>query len=74
MYELWGSNEKLHESAKEVVVDYIPQTRQSRLVKVPIVKSVAGADLVVVSQTEKDIYLETEKTIKKEHTSKRDEW
>jgi hypothetical protein len=55
-------------------VEYVPQTRESRLVKVPIVKSVAGTDLTVVSELEKDIYREIEKTMKKEHISKRDDW
>jgi hypothetical protein len=45
-----------------------------RLVKIPSVRSVVGADLAVVSDSEKDIYREIEKTIKKEHISKRDDW
>jgi hypothetical protein len=55
-------------------VDYVPQTRESMLVKVPIVKSVADADLAVVSELEKDIFREIEETEKKELISKRDEW
>ena len=55
-------------------MDYVPQTRESRLVKVPILKSVAGADLVVVSELEKDIYRGIEKTMKIEHISQRDCW
>ena len=34
------------QTIKEVTVDYVPQTRESRFVKVPSVKSVAGTDLV----------------------------
>jgi len=41
MYEPWSSDEKLNFTVKEIVVDYIPQTRESRLVKIPTVKSVA---------------------------------
>lgn len=74
MYELWSSGEKLSQATKEVNVDYVPQTRESRFVKVPIVKSVAGKDLAVVSDVEKDIYREIEETAKKELISKRDEW
>ena len=74
IYELWSSGERLCQVAKEVTVNYVPQTRESRLVKVPIVKSVAGADLAVVSELEKDIYREIEETGKKELISKRDEW
>jgi len=55
-------------------VNYVPQTRQSRLVKVPSVRSVAGADLAVVSESEKGIYRDIEKTVKIEHRSKRDDW
>jgi len=74
MYELWSSGERLSQAVKEVTVDYVPQTRESRFVKVPSVKSVAGKDLVVVSQSERDIYSGIEKTIKKEYISKRDNW
>ena len=55
-------------------MDYVPQTRESRFVKVPSVKSVAGKDLAVVSESEKDIYRGIEKTMKKEQLSKRDDW
>ena len=74
MYELWSNGEKLSQVFKEVTVDYVPQTRESRLVRVPILKSVAGADLVVVSEIEKDVYRGIEKTVKKEQLSKRDNW
>ena len=74
MYELWSTGERLSQTAKEVVVDYVPQTRESKLVKVPIVKRVAGADLAVVSESEKAIYREIEQIEKKELISKRDEW
>lgn len=74
MYEQWSSGERLSQAFKEVTVNYVPQTRESRFVKVPSVKSVAGADLAVVSETEKDIYRGIEKTMKKEQLSKRDDW
>jgi hypothetical protein len=74
MYELWSLGEKLSQTAKEVTVDYVPQTRADRLVKVPIVKSVAGTDLAAVSESEKNIYREIEATEKKELISKRDEY
>ena len=74
MYELWSSGEKLSQTFKEVTVDYVPQTRESKFVKVPSVKSVAGKDLAVVSESEKDIYNGIEKTMKKEQLSKRDDW
>ncbi len=74
MYELWSSGEKLSQAVKEVTADYVPQTRESKFVKVPSVKSIAGTDLAVVSESEKDIYLGIEKTMKKEQLSKRDDW
>jgi hypothetical protein len=74
MYELWSSGEKLSQTAKEVTVDYVPQTRESRFVKVPSVKSVAGKDLAVVSESEKEVYRGIEKTMKKENISQRDNW
>ena len=74
MYELWSSGEKLNFTAKEVVVQYVPQTRESRLVKIPTVKSDASAGLTVVSSAAKTIYHEIEKDLKKESMTKRDEW
>ena len=61
-------------AVKEVTVEYLPQTRESRFIKVLIVKSAAGTDLAVVSESEKDLYRDIEKTTKKEHFSKRDDW
>jgi hypothetical protein len=37
----------------EVVIDYVPQTRESRLRKIPIVKKVEGEGIAVVSDSEK---------------------
>jgi hypothetical protein len=74
MSELWSSAERLCQATKEVTIDYIPKTNQERLVKVPIVKSVAGADLEVVSESQKDVYREIGEAEKKELVSKRDQW
>jgi hypothetical protein len=74
MYELWSSDEKLLQIFKEVTVDYVPLTRESRLVKVPSIKSVVGADLAVISESEQDLYRDIEKTTKKEQLNKRDDW
>ncbi|MGD0645320.1 MAG: hypothetical protein ABSA75_10485 [Candidatus Bathyarchaeia archaeon] len=74
MYELWSSGERLSQVAKEISVEYVPQTRESKFVKIPTVKSVAGADLAVVSESEKDICREIEETMKKETVTKRDGW
>jgi hypothetical protein len=74
MYEPWSSGEKLNFTFKEITVQYVPQTRAERLVKIPTVKSVAGTDLTVVSSSAKDIYREIEQDQKQEAISKRDEW
>jgi hypothetical protein len=60
IYEPWSSGEKLNFSFKEIAVQYVPQTRETRLVKIPSVKSVAGSDLTVVSSSAKNIYREIE--------------
>jgi hypothetical protein len=74
MYELWSSGEKLNCTAKETTIEYVPVRRDDRLIKVPIVKSVAGADLTVVTDSEKDIYREIDESMRNEEASKRDEW
>ena len=48
--------------------------REDRLVRIPIIKSVAGADLATVSDGEKNIYREIEENMKKEENSRRDDW
>jgi hypothetical protein len=47
---------------------------EEKLIKLPTVKSIAGSDLVFVSESEKDIYREIDENIKKEAISKRDNW
>jgi hypothetical protein len=74
LYELWSSAEKLLQTFGEVIVDYVPLTRESRLVIFPSVRSVVGADLAVFSESEQDLYRDIEKTTKKEQLSKRDDW
>jgi hypothetical protein len=74
MYELWSSEEKLARTSKEVKIEYVPLKREDRLVRVPILKGSAGADLAIISDTEKNIYREIEKEMKRESTSRRDDW
>jgi hypothetical protein len=74
MYELWDSGEKLAHASKEMTVEYVPLRREDRLIKVPIIKNVAGADLAIISDTEKNIYREIEKEMKEESVSRRDNW
>jgi hypothetical protein len=74
MGESWSSGEKLNFTSKEIAIQYVPQTREARLVKIPTLKSVAGTDLTVVSSSAKEIYREIEQDQKQEAISKRDEW
>jgi hypothetical protein len=66
MYERWSSGEKLTCASKEVTLEYAPGRREDIFIKIPIVKSVAGADLAVVTDSEKEIYREIEEDMKKE--------
>jgi hypothetical protein len=74
MYEPWSSDVKLNFTVKEIVVNYVPQTRESKLVKIPTVKSIAGSDLTIISSSAKEIYRELQQDLQKETLSKRDEW
>jgi hypothetical protein len=74
LYELWTNGERVCENAQVLLIDYVPQTRESHLVKVPIVKSVAGADLAVASDTEQDLYREMVQKEKRELLHRRDNW
>jgi hypothetical protein len=74
MYELWSSGEKLTSASKEVTIKYVPLKREDRLIEVPIIKSVAGTNLAIVSDFEKNIYREIEKEMKRDSFSRRDKW
>jgi hypothetical protein len=74
MYELWSSGEKLTLTSKEATIEYAPVRKEDRLIEVPIVKSIAGGNLTVVSDSEKNIYREMEENMKREEASKRDDW
>ncbi|MGD6809725.1 MAG: hypothetical protein ACQCN3_08515 [Candidatus Bathyarchaeia archaeon] len=74
MFEVWSSGERSCQTSSIVKVDYVPKTRQSRLRKIPTVKSVAGADVTIVSGQEKEMLLEIEKTVKNEQLTRRDSY
>ncbi len=74
MFERWASGEVLTSASKEVRLEYVPVSRQERLIKIPTVKNVAGATVTVVLDDEKDIYRDMEQDMKKELSSKRDQW
>ena len=74
IYGLWSGGEKLCRVIREVTINYVPLMRQSRLLKIPSLRSVAGADLAVASQDDKNIYRDIEENMKRENSSKRDNW
>jgi hypothetical protein len=74
MYELWSSGEKLTSASKEVTIEYVPLKREDRLIEIPIIKSIAGTGIAVVSDHEKSIYREIEKEMKRDSFSRRDNW
>ncbi len=74
MFELWSDEEKLASAQREITIDYIPEIKESRLIKLPTVKSIGGRDVEVISESDKNIYREIEETTKKESAAKRDQW
>ena len=74
MYEPWSGTEKIAFTFKEIIVEYAPKTKQSRLLKIPIVKTISSANLAVIFPNQKSIYLDIEQDLKKESQSKRDKW
>jgi len=74
MFELWQSKEKLWTADKELRIDYVPIRREDRLVKVPIVKHVAGSEFIILSDSDRGIYYQLEEDIKRGQTGKKDEW
>ncbi len=74
LYEEDQNGKKRCAAIKQIAIDYVPQTRQSRLVKIPSVKSVAGADIAVATQTQATILTEREDTLRKEQMSRRDRY
>ena len=74
MFELWASAEKLTFANKEVTIDYVPVKRTDRLIAVPMVKRAAGQDLIVVSDSEREMYHQMDENVKKEQTCQRDAW
>ena len=74
MFELWSAGEKSACASKEVTITYVPVHREDRLIKVPTVISVAGADLAISKDSERAIHREIDENMKKDLISKRDGW
>ena len=74
MYELWDSGERLTSTSKEATIEYVPVKREDRLIRVPIIKRTAGADLEIVTAAEKNIYREIDEAMKRESEGRREHW
>jgi len=74
MYELWDSGERLTSTSKEATIEYVPVKREDRLIRVPIIKRTAGADLEIVTATEKNIYRGIDEEMKRESEGRREHW
>jgi hypothetical protein len=74
MFEFLASNEKVLFTSKQAEIDYVPIRREDRLVRIPTVKSVAGADLAIATEGQRDFYREMDEAMKKERASERDYW
>lgn len=61
-------------ATKKERIEYIPQDRKAIYRKIPIAKKIAGCDFAVISDSEKKVYREIEKTKKKELISRQDKW
>jgi hypothetical protein len=71
--EFWG-DERLTGVSREVAFEYVPVKRVDRLLRVPFVKSVAGSDLTVSTDAERQIYRELQEDIKREGEGRKDHW
>ena len=74
MYEPWNSNEKLNPAIREIKIQYFPSKREDRLIKIPIIKHVTGADLQVISKYERNIYQQLNQSVKQDQISKSDDY
>lgn len=74
MYEVSSHGEKHSHAMKEATIEYLQQSRESRLRRVPMVKRVEGQGVAIVSDREKYIYREIEDIMKKDLISKQDKW
>ena len=74
LYELWTAGEKRTGAVKEATVEYVPLKREDRLIRIPLVKSVEGAGLDILTESEKRVYSEVKEDMKRELEGRRDHW
>jgi hypothetical protein len=72
IYEEGTSKERSCQTSQEITVKYVPQTPQSRLIKIPFVKKITSANVIVILNQEKQLYSNIEKAAKKERKSQQD--
>ena len=64
----------LSSAIKEETIEYVPIDKTAGYRKIPLTKKISGSDFDVVSISDKEIYLDIERTKKNELNSKRDKW
>lgn len=74
MYEPSFYGKKYCYTENEVPIEYTPDDRKTTLRKIPIVKSMEGKGIAILSDSEKKLYREIDENQKKEAASNRDEW
>lgn len=53
MHEIVFSEEKIASTSKQILIKYTPLRKEDQVVKLPIIRRVAGAELAVISNREK---------------------
>jgi len=64
----------LSSAIKEETIEYVPVDKTARYRKIPLTKKISGNDFDVVSISDREIYLDIERTKKNELKSKQDKW
>ena len=64
----------LSSASKEETIEYVPIDKKAGYRKIPLTKKISGNDFDVVSISDREIYLDIERTKKDELKSKQDKW
>jgi len=64
----------LSSAIKEETLEYVPVDKTAGYRKIPLTKKISGNDFDVVSISDREIYLDIERTKKNELKSKQDKW
>lgn len=72
MYEP-REKEKLYASSKYIIIQYSPDRREDRYIKIPIVRKIAGSFRIILPE-EQDMIRDMARSQHEEMKSKRDQW